>query len=47
LRNVVIRELNTGHVPGAVQEELLARANAYAERPTRAHRRALDELLRR
>jgi hypothetical protein len=47
LRNVVIREVNAGHVPAALQEELLARANAYAERPTAAHRRALDELLRR
>jgi hypothetical protein len=47
LRNVVIREVNAGHVPAELQEELLARANAYAERPTRAHRLSVNDLLRR
>jgi hypothetical protein len=42
----VIREVNAGRVPASVQEELLARANAYAEHPTDAHRRALEDVLR-
>ena len=46
LRALVIREVNAGHVPAAFQEDLLSRANAYAQSPTPAHRRALDELLR-
>jgi hypothetical protein len=46
LRRAAIREVNAGRVPAAAQEDLLARANAYAERPTSASRRALDELLR-
>jgi hypothetical protein len=47
LRAAVIREINAGRVPRGLQEELLARANAYAERPTAAHRRSVEELLRR
>ncbi len=46
LRALAIKEVNAGHVPPALQEELLSRANAYAESPTPARRRALDELLR-
>jgi hypothetical protein len=45
LRDAAIRAVNAGDVPAALQEELLARANAYAERATPAHRRLLDELL--
>jgi len=46
LRALAIKEVNAGHVPSALQEELLSSANAYAENPTPARRRALDELLR-
>jgi hypothetical protein len=47
LRAAAIREVNAGHVPADLQEALLARVNAYAERPTQAHLRSLDELLQR
>jgi hypothetical protein len=47
LRAAAIREVNEGHVPAELQEELLARVNAYAERPTSAHQHSLDELLQR
>jgi hypothetical protein len=46
LRAAAIRAVNTGNVPVELQEELLARANAYAESPTAANQRSLDELLR-
>jgi hypothetical protein len=46
LRAAAIREVNAGRVPAELQEELLARANAYAERPTDSNRRSVEELLR-
>ena len=46
LRALAIKDVNAGLVPASLQEELLSRANAYAEDPTPAHRRRLDELLR-
>ena len=46
LRALAIKDINAGLVPASLQEDLLSRANAYAEDPTPAHRRRLDELLR-
>jgi hypothetical protein len=42
----VIEALNDGRVPEALQEELLARANAYAEHPSARRRLAFDRLVR-
>jgi hypothetical protein len=42
----VIQALNDGRVPAALQEELLARANAYAEHPSARTRLAFHKLVR-